>query len=118
VYYTENGTDWTALSEDSVVSMNCWCFPRSFMDELTGRFVEFLQANGNSQTAEYFLPFVVKELLEEGRCRVQVLKTGAKWFGVTYREDREMVASAIGEMVRSGIYPENLWAAFLPQVDR
>ena len=40
---------------------------------------------------------------------MEVLKTDAKWYGVTYKEDKELLVSAINEMVKQGLYPDNLW---------
>ena len=57
---------------------------------------------------EYYLPKAVKEAMTEG-ATVKVLKTGAKWFGVTYREDREQVVSSIKELTDKGEYKKNLW---------
>ena len=59
--------------------------------------------------AEYFLPFVVDELIKENKARVRVLKTDEKWYGVTYKEDKEKVMDAIGQMIKGGKYPERLW---------
>ncbi|MBE0700007.1 MAG: nucleotidyltransferase, partial [Anaerolineaceae bacterium] len=70
----------------------------------------FLNANReNILKAEYFLPSVVNELVNEGKAQVQVLKTGERWYGMTYSQDRPLVKSAIHEMVAQGVYPEKLW---------
>ena len=81
------------------------------MTELEARFVPFLEANlpVNPVKCEYFLPFVVDELLKENRAEVTVLNTPDRWYGVTYKEDKQMVMDAIQGMKDAGIYPEKLW---------
>ena len=91
--------------------MNMWGFNRSFLDEAWKRFPAFLDAalTENPVKAEYFLPTVVSQLIDEGRARVKVLRSEDKWYGVTYREDKPAVVAAIAEKTASGLYPDNLW---------
>jgi hypothetical protein len=111
VQYTEDDANWVDLDENSIVSMNCWCFPSTFLHEVSVRFGEFLNENqDNILKAEFFLPFVVKDMIEQAQCRVRVLKTGDQWFGVTYREDKETVVKAIAQKVAGGEYPAKLWS--------
>lgn len=108
--YTEDGGEtWTEISVDSTVSMNMWGFSASILTELKERFARFLDENleKNPQKCEYFLPFVVDELLSEKKADVKVLKSMDKWYGVTYKEDKPMVVNAISEMKTRGLYPEN-----------
>lgn len=88
VAYTEDeGKTWTALPQDSTVSMNMWGFSESILKELKARFPKFLEENlpVNPMKCEYFLPFVVDELLGENKATVKVLKSMDKWYGVTYK---------------------------------
>ncbi|MFC2584602.1 MAG: nucleotidyltransferase, partial [Lachnoanaerobaculum saburreum] len=39
-----------------------------------------------------------------------VLKSHDKWFGVTYKEDREIVVNSIKDLVDKGVYPEKLFS--------
>lgn len=108
--FTEDeGKTWTELSMDSTVSMNMWGFSQSILKELESGFVEFLKNNlpKNPLKAEYFLPFAVDGLFSEGKASVQVLNSQDKWYGVTYKEDKEMVVKAISELKKQGLYPEN-----------
>ncbi len=108
--FTEDeGKTWTELSMDSTVSMNMWGFSQSILKELESGFVQFLKNNlpKNPLKAEYFLPFAVDGLLSEGKASVQVLNSQDKWYGVTYKEDKEMVVKAISELKKQGLYPEN-----------
>ncbi len=108
--YTEDGANWVEIPKGTSVSMNLWGFTPSIFSELEIRFSPFLQANsGNLEKAEYFLPDVVGALLKEGKARVQVLPTKERWFGVTYQQDKLTVKQAIADLIRQGVYPENLW---------
>ncbi len=110
-YTEDDGQTWTELSEDTIVSMNMWGFTRSFLDEAWVRFPAFLDKAlaENPAKAEYFLPTVVSQLIDEGKARVKVLRSEDKWYGVTYREDKPTVVSAIAEKTASGLYPDRLW---------
>lgn len=113
VHYTEDGgASWTDLPGDTLVSMNLWGFGKSFLDEAENRFAAWLDANlpTNPLKCEYFLPLVVTELIEEGKAKIQVLRSTDKWYGVTYREDKPLVVEAIARKTAEGQYPENLWA--------
>ncbi|MBE5983490.1 MAG: nucleotidyltransferase [Paenibacillaceae bacterium] len=107
----DDGKTWTELGEDTVVSMNMWGFTKSIIKELDQRFAVFLDKElpGNPLKCEYFLPFVVDELLKEYKAEVTVLKSVDRWYGVTYKEDKETVVNAIRELKKTGIYPEKLW---------
>ena len=110
VAYTEDeGKTWTALPQDSTVSMNMWGFSESIMKELKARFPKFLEENlpVNPMKCEYFLPFVVDELLGENKATVKVLKSMDKWYGVTYKEDKPVVVAAIQRMKDEGLYPHD-----------
>lgn len=110
-YTEDDGATWTVIPEGSIVSMNMWGFSQSILKELEDRFAKFLDENleGNPMKCEYFLPFVVDELLREDKATVQVLKSLDKWYGVTYKEDKPVVVAAIQALKDSGLYPEKLW---------
>ncbi len=108
--YTEDDKDWVELPEGSIVSMNTWGFDTSLFSELEEQFPAFLQSTDNLQKAEFFLPTVVDNMVKTGRAEVKVLSTRDKWYGVTYQEDKPMVKKSIGDLVKTGIYPVNLWA--------
>lgn len=110
-YTEDDGATWTALPQDTVVSMNMWGFTASMLRELDQRFEAFLERElpVNPMKCEYFLPFVVDELLKEGKAEVTVRKSGDRWYGVTYKEDKAMVVEAIAAMKKQGLYPEKVW---------
>lgn len=107
----DNGQTWQEISVEDTVSMNLWGFTDSFLDELQNRFTRFLEkeVESNPLKAEYFLPSVVNQLLEEGKADVQVMTSRDRWYGVTYKEDKPVVVEAIRRMKAEGLYPEHLW---------
>lgn len=110
-YTEDDGKTWVEIPEGSTVSMNMWGFSASILKELKDRFAKFLDENleGNPLKCEYFLPFVVDELLTEKKATVKVLKSMDKWYGVTYKEDKPVVVAAIQKLKDEGLYPQKLW---------
>ena len=94
---------------DARVSMNCWGFTPRLFTELEDRFVRFLAARGTEMKSEWYIPFVVDELIKEGLADCKVLPTDSRWFGVTYREDKPYVVAEIAKLVDSGEYPKKLF---------
>lgn len=112
IAYTEDeGENWTYLPADTVVSMNMWGFTRSILDEIRDEFPAFLDKGlkENPEKCEYFLPSVVNDLLESEQATVRVLTSKDKWYGVTYKEDKPVVVSAIQSMKDQGRYPQHVW---------
>lgn len=110
-YSEDGGTTWTGIAGDSTVSMNMWGFSESIMPELENRFSAFLDKAlaENPLKGEYFLPFVVDELLKEDKAEVTVLTSADRWYGVTYKEDKQQVMDAIQGLKDQGLYPQKLW---------
>lgn len=119
----ENGqigaqADGVVLDPDSYVSMNFWGFPAkegcvpAYLDVLEKGFVDFFQKDvpSNPLKAEYLLPTHIGGLLRENKITVKVLETTDKWFGVTYKEDKDMVVESFKELIRAGIYKEDLYS--------
>lgn len=98
------------VSLDQHVSMNMWGLPPRFLDELEKDFPRFLDnIREGDLKAEYLLPTIIGNLVRAGRARVRVLETRDKWFGVTYREDKEAVVAAIRRLIADGVYKEHLY---------
>ena len=99
------------LSKGTPVSMNFWGFTADFMKELEEGFAPFLEKalRDNPVKGEYFLPFVVDKMIKQGKCDVRVLNSADKWYGVTYKEDKEAVVAALQSMKDKGEYPDKLW---------
>ena len=108
IYYTEDGVD-TPLDPDTLVSMNLWGLTPSYLDECSNRFPFFLDENlpKNPEKCEFFLPTVVSELITEGKADVKVIDNTDKWYGVTYKEDKEAVVEAFKSLKAAGVYPES-----------
>ena len=108
--YTEDGTNYISLPGDTLVSMNCWAFGRSMLDELYRRFPAWLEKNlaDNPLKCEYFLPSVANAVIKNGEGSVCVLNCREKWYGMTYKEDMQSVTSSIRKLRCDGIYPVKL----------
>ena len=112
IHFTEDGgISWQELSVETPVSMNMWGFTPSFLEELQARFPLFLAEvlESNPLTAEFFLPFVVSELLQANKASVRVLRSASQWYGVTYAADKPLVVAALRTMAAEGQYPDSLW---------
>ena len=91
------------------VSMNLWGFTPELFAALETRFPAWLTAHTGNPKAEWYIPFVVDEMVGEGAAEVAVLPTESAWFGVTYREDKPLVTAAVQQRVEAGEYPMKLW---------
>ena len=112
IAYTEDdGSTWVTLDPDTVVSMNFWGFSAALMDEMKLEFPHELEKilETNPLKGEYYLPFAADRLVQEGKARVKVITSPDKWYGVTYKEDKEDVQNALQAMKDKGMYPEKLW---------
>ena len=103
--------DYIPVDENSVVSMNMWAFSHKFIDGLEDGFIKFLSTEDNSKsfTREYLLPTLIGSMLKNNMATVKVIPTDARWFGVTYQEDRDYVAGEFKKLVEEGVYPESLF---------
>ena len=110
-YSLDGGATLRPLAGDTTVSMNFWGFTPALFGEIERRFPVFLREglNDNPQ-AEMLVPNLVGELLREGRCTVDVMRSEDVWHGMTYREDKQEVVSAISGLIAAGEYPERLWS--------
>lgn len=105
----ESGAPVT-ISPSQPVSMNMWGLPASFIQELEKGFPVFLDSLKEGDIkSEYLLPKIIDNLVQNKKARVTVLDTPDKWFGVTYREDKQAVTDAIRGLIESGVYKERLF---------
>ncbi len=100
----DDGKTWESLAPDTVVSMNLWGFMPDVFDYIEKGFMEFLNKSINLPKSEYYLPSVVSSLIETNEKQVDVLVAEEKWYGVTYKEDKDLVVKAIGKMIDDGKY--------------
>ena len=105
-----NGEESFTIEDDTPVSMNMFAFTPKIFDYLEERFPNFLEENkDNIDKCEYLIPDVVFEQIKKGMVEVDVLKTTARWYGITYKEDKEQLVKSINDLVQNGAYPSNLW---------
>ena len=97
------------IDENTVVSMNFWGFTPRCFEYTETLFDSFLEENKDNLKAEYFIPLIVNGYLENGTATVKVLTSEARWFGVTYKEDKESVQKEIQTLKNKGLYPTELW---------
>ena len=109
VVFAEGDTE-TELNPTCPVSMNFWGFTPEYFDYSEEVFKEFLDgalASGNLK-AEFFIPYIVDKLIARGEASVKVLDCDAKWFGVTYKEDRPFTVEKINALISAGVYPKKI----------
>lgn len=97
------------LTGSELVSMNMWGFTPSLFENLRKLFIEFLEEQGNEEKSEFYIPFAVNSMIEDGLAKVKIIETPASWFGITYRDDKPSVVSGIAAKVAAGEYPEKLF---------
>lgn len=105
-----NGEERIYLDMDSPVSMNMWGLPREFFGMLEEGFTDFLEKTPQDDLkAEYLLPALIGQLLQEEKISVKVLRSHEQWFGVTYKEDKDAVACALKRLTLNGSYPSVMY---------
>lgn len=108
VFPDENGNE-VEIPFDTPVSMNMWGFTPEYFEYTEEAFKEFLKVSGQELKTEFYIPTLVNDLIKAGKATCQVLDTPAKWFGVTYADDRQMVVDKIQALVDAGVYPNKLF---------
>lgn len=105
----ENG-ETIDLAPDTMVSMNFWCFTADVFKGARECFDEFINdSNREPLKSECFLPNVVGDLKNAGKCEVDVIDTTSNWYGVTYADDKPAVVAKINSLIEDGVYPKGLW---------
>jgi len=108
VYVEDDGRE-VLLTGNETVSMNLMGFTPTIFEHCRRLFTQFLQEQGQELKSEFYIPKVVNTLIQEGKAQMKVLSTSAKWFGVTYPEDKPVVIEQLAKLAREGIYPKDLW---------
>lgn len=99
----------TKLNGSETVSMNFWGFHPSIFKNIENQFINFLKTNINQPKSEFYIPFVVFEMIKNAQISVKVLSANSPWFGVTYKEDKPYVVQQIQDLTNKGVYPNQLW---------
>ncbi len=102
--YTKDDVNWVELAPDTVVSMNMWGLTPDIFDYLEREFKLFLDEHITEPKTEFYLPMVIGTLIKNSEKTVHVLASEDKWYGVTYKEDKDEVVKAIGKMIDAGMY--------------
>ena len=108
VYYID-GKEKFNLDPHSFVSMNFWGFTPEYFKHSERIFKHFLKDNQDNHKAEFFIPYVADKLIKEEKATFKVLDCDAKWFGVTYKEDRPNTVERINSLIAAGEYPHKIW---------
>ena len=105
----DDSEKFVPIDENTVVSMNFWGFTPKYFEFGDALFNEFLEENKTNLKAEFFIPLLVNHIIESNKAKVKVLKSDAEWFGVTYKEDKELVQNAIAKLKTATVYPIQLF---------
>lgn len=102
--YTEDDKNWVELPPDCIVSMNMWGFTPEVFGYIENDLKEFFSEKINVPKVEYYLPTVVSNVIKRGQKDVSVLVAEDRWYGVTYKEDKQGVVDALSEKINNGGY--------------
>lgn len=108
IVFEEDGNK-NEISGESIVSMNFWGFSPKFFEQMEDDFRKFITLNANKLKAEFYIPFVVNNLIVSNKAKVKVLTSESSWFGVTYKEDKEETIKRIKSLIEEEKYPSKLW---------
>ena len=105
------GEEQQELPLDTIVSMNMWAFTESALAGLQQEFENFFKVKfpNDPMKAEFYLPSAVDTMIKSGKADVKVLRSPDKWYGVTYKEDKDFVAASMKALKDNGTYPNELW---------
>lgn len=98
----------TELSEDAIVSMNFWGFDPSYFERLESGFHDFVRKNKDNPTAEYYIPVLIDEMINNDEISLNVISSHDNWYGVTYVQDADRVRDAFVQLHENGAYPPTL----------
>jgi hypothetical protein len=108
IVYSDGNSD-VPLDADTLVSMNFWGFTPEYFRQTEPMFKDFLSSNPGSLTSEYYIPTAVDYLINNDKATVACLTSDARWFGVTYKEDKPLVINKLSQLIQAGVYPAQLW---------
>jgi dTDP-glucose pyrophosphorylase len=94
---------------EGLASMNFWGFSPNLFTAMHEQFKTFLSTTPDLKKDEFQIPSVIDKMIHDGKITVSVLHSSAKWFGVTYKEDRPIVVEKLKKFVDQGKYQSPLW---------
>ena len=97
------------LAPKTLCSMNMWGFTPDYFDNTEDIFTSFLEKNINELKSEFYIPFVIDNIIKSGKGTCELLSTPSRWFGVTFKEDRPGVVAKFQEFADNGVYPSPLY---------
>ena len=106
VFYEED--EEVKIPYETIVSMNCWGFTPDIFSKVMDGFKTFLDNDDGNIKREYYLPFAVREIMEQNECTVKVYSSTDSWYGVTYREEHDSVSTSLMKLKADGTYPSKL----------
>ena len=109
IAYQDTDGAYVFLNPETLVSMNFWGFTPEYFKQTEKLFSDFVNSNYDSLKAEFYIPFAIDNLINSSSASVKVLRSDAKWFGVTYKEDKPLVIEKLKQLIKAGIYPAKLW---------
>lgn len=109
IAYQEAENTPVFLNSETLVSMNFWGFTPEYFKQTEALFSDFVKANSDSLKAEFYIPTAIDSLINNSKASVKVLRSDAKWFGVTYKEDKPLVIEKLAQLIKAGVYPAKLW---------
>jgi len=109
IAYNESDGKSVFLNSETLVSMNFWGFTPEYFKQTEALFSDFVKANSDSLKAEFYIPYAIDILINNSSASVKVLRSDAKWFGVTYKEDKPLVIEKLAQLIKAGVYPAKLW---------
>ncbi len=109
IAYEDERGEGVPMADDTPVSMNMFGFTPDYFDYSEKYFSTYLKDNIDNPKSEFYIPTMVNKLVSDGKAQLRVLRSSARWFGVTYKEDRPAVVERIAKLVEAGVYPAKLW---------
>ena len=109
IAYQDGDGTFVFLKPETLVSMNFWGFTPEYFKQTEPMFSDFVKANTDSLKAEFYIPSAIDALINSANASVKVLRSNARWFGVTYIEDKPVVIEKLAQLIKTGIYPTKLW---------
>lgn len=109
IIFVDDNEEELVLQGNEIVSMNFWGFTPALLPEFYRQFEEFMKTNGRELKSEFYIPLAINNLIQDKIISVKVLESAAKWFGVTYQDDKPLVISKLRELTATGVYPDHIW---------